>query len=571
MIKRFFSYYKPHIKLFILDLCCAFLIAAADLFYPVITGNIIDDYIPRQDVRLLVVWCVLLLAIYAVRSALMYVVQYFGHLVGVGMQAHMRRDLFAHLQTLPFTYFDENKTGSIMSRIVNDLMDVAELAHHGPEDLFISIVMLAGSFVIMSRLNLPLTLIIFAFLPFLLLFALQKRIKMNRAFTLRRERVAEINATIENSISGIRVAKAFENSGEELEKFTQSNVLFQQACKQAYRAMAEFFSGMDLLSNLIMVVVLLAGGFFAVSGRISAGQFASYIVFVSMFFSPIRRLIQFVEQYQTGMTGFKRFCEIMDLPPEEDAPDAVPAKNLRGDIELQDVSFTYGGGRGQVLQGVSLHIPRGSTVALVGPSGSGKTTLCHLIPRFYEISGGSIRIDGTDNRHFTRGSLRASVGIVQQQVFLFTGTVRDNIAYGRLGATQAEIEQAARLANIHEDILALPQGYDTYIGEHGLMLSGGQKQRVAIARVFLKNPPILILDEATSALDNATEQLIQVSLDELCRGRTTLVVAHRLSTIKHADSIVVLTDEGVLEQGTHEDLMKNGGLYASLYQSQFRD
>ena len=570
MLKRFISYYRPHWKMFAIDMCCAFVISAADLFYPVVSGNIIDEYIPQKNLRMLLIWCALLLGIYILRSALNYVVQYFGHMVGVRMQADMRRDLFSHLQSLPFSYFDKNKTGAIRSRIVNDLMEISELAHHGPEDVFISIVTLAGSFVLMCMRNIPLTLIIFAFIPFLVFFAMRKRIKMNNAFARRREEVAGINATVENSISGIRVAKAFQNLDNELEKFACSNNSFVDACRQSYRAMAEFFSGMDLLSNLIMVVVLLSGGLFAIYGQITPGQFASYIVFVSMFFNPIKRLIQFVEQYQTGMTGFKRFCEIMDEHPEDDDPGAIEARDVRGNIRFQDVTFTYEGDKNQILHHLSLDIREGDTVALVGPSGGGKTTLCHLIPRFYEINSGAITLDGVDIRHLKRASLRAAIGIVQQEVFLFTGTIRDNIGYGRSDAGESEIVEAAKRANIHDYILSLPEGYDTYIGEHGLKLSGGQKQRISIARVFLKNPPILILDEATSALDNVTEQMIQSALDELCRGRTTIVVAHRLSTIKNADRIVVLTDEGIKEQGTHDELLERGGIYAGLYRSQFR-
>lgn len=566
-MKRFISYYKPHMRLFVIDMLCALLMAGGDLLFPVITRNVIDDYIPQGNMRLIVYWCGIMLAVYILRAALAYVVQYYGHLVGVGMQADMRRDLFSHLQRMPFSYFDENKTGSIMSRIVNDLMEISELAHHGPEDLFISIIMLAGSFAIMCSQNIPLTLIIFAFLPFMLLFALKKRGKMNAAFARRREEVSEINATIENSISGIRVAKAFENSGSELTKFAAANDRFQSSCRRAYRVMAEFHTGMDLLSNLIMVVVLLAGGLFATAGRITPGQFASYIVFVSLFFSPIKRLVQFVEQYQTGMTGFERFTQILDMPVEEDEPGAVKMHNVKGDIEFQNVSFTYEDDKSQVLHSLDFSVKSGSTVALVGPSGSGKSTICHLIPRFYEISSGAILLDGRDIRTIQRASLHEAVGIVQQDVFLFTGTIRDNIGYGKPDASQQEIEAAARNANIHEYICSLPDGYDTYVGEHGLKLSGGQKQRIAIARVFLKNPPVLILDEATSALDNATERLILQSLDRLCQGRTTIVVAHRLSTVKRADRIVVLTDEGIKEQGTHEELLAARGVYERLHRS----
>lgn len=569
MIRRFIAYYKPHRKLFALDMLCALIVAVCDLFYPMITRNIINDYVPNRQIRLLVVWSAALLLIYLLKMGLNYFIQFYGHVVGVRMQADMRRDVFTHLQRLPFSYFDENKTGTIMSKIINDLMDVSELAHHGPEDLFVSTIMIIGSFIMLCTINVPLTLVVFATLPFVVLFAAKKRVKMSRAFTQTRVEVAEVNANLENAISGVRVSRAFTNTGHELDKFQVSNKAFQRAREFAYRAMAEFSSGTGFFTDFLNLVVMFIGGLFTFYGQISVGDYVAYLLFVGMFLSPIKKLIAFVEQYQSGMTGFKRFVELMDTPPEPAVPGEQDAILLQGDIRFEDVSFAYNEG-GQVLRHLNLHIRKGTTTALVGPSGGGKTTLCHLIPRFYDLSEGRILIDGIDLTQISREAVRRNVGIVQQDVFLFTGTIRENIAYGRLGATDEEIADAAKKANIHDYILSLPDGYDTYIGERGVKLSGGQKQRISIARVFLKNPPILILDEATSALDNVTEGLIQKALDELTRGRTTLVVAHRLSTIQNADEIVVLTDRGIEEQGSHRRLLAQGGIYAELYHLQFQ-
>ncbi|MBC8531666.1 ABC transporter ATP-binding protein [Gehongia tenuis] len=569
MIRKFIAYYRPHMKLFVMDMIAAFLIAVCDLFYPVITRNMINIYIPNQNIRLLLLWGGILLGLYFAKMLFNYFVQYYGHLVGVGMQADMRRDVFRHLQRLPFSFYDENKTGTIMSRMINDLMEIAELAHHGPEDLFVSSVMLIGAFIYLCTINVLLTVIIFAFIPVLVFFAARMRLRMNAAFLESRVKIADVNATLENSISGIRVAKAFTNEAYEVEKFQKGNRAFQRARKKSYKAMAQFSSGTTFIVDLLNVVVLVAGGLFTYYGKINFGDLVAYMLFISMFLSPIKRLIAFVEQYQQGMTGFKRFVELMNTEPEQESPNARELTGVQGAIRFEKVNFSYPNGR-QILKDVNLDIPAGRTVALVGPSGGGKTTICHLIPHFYEPDSGRITIDGVDIRDISFSSLRSSIGIVQQDVFLFTGSIRDNIAYGRLDATDEEIVQAAIRANIHEYVMSLPDGYNTDIGERGTKLSGGQKQRVAIARVFLKNPPILILDEATSALDNTTEILIQRALEELSAGRTTLVVAHRLSTIKNADEIIVVDEEGIEERGTHEELIDKGGIYRMLYESQFK-
>lgn len=575
MVKRFASYYKPHLLMFSLDMLCALIAAGCDLFFPMITGNIVDEYIPQQNLRLLLIWSAALVGIFILKAGMNYFVQYYGHCVGVHMQADMRREIFQHMQKLPFSYFDTHKTGTIMSRIVNDLMDVTELAHHGPENLFISAIMLIGSFIILCSIHLWLTIAIFALVPVLILFAAKMRNRMGRAFTQTRVEIAEVNADLENSIAGIRVAKAFTNAPYEEKKFEKCNTAFQRAREFAYRTMAEFHSGMGLLTDLLNLAVMVGGGLCCYFGAITIGDFFKFMLYINLFLTPIRRIIDFIEQFQNGMSGFKRFCEILDTEPEPELPDAKVAPVLHGDIKFHNVSFMYeadeeDGAPTEVLSNINLTIPSGKTVAFVGPSGSGKTTLCHLIPRFYEITDGVITIDGTDIRSFTRDSLRRNIGIVQQDVFLFTGTIRDNIAYGNLDASEEEIIYAAKLANIHEFVMTLPKQYDTFIGERGVKLSGGQKQRLSIARLFLKNPQILILDEATSALDNATEQMIQSALDTLSQNKTTLVVAHRLSTIKNADQIVVLTEKGIIEKGTHEELLEHDGLYASLYRSQFK-
>ena len=569
LIRRFIAYYRPHRKLFAMDMTAALLVAAIGVVYPMITRTMLNNLIPNRNYRMIILFGVTLLVLYFVKMLLNYFIQYQGHMMGVYMQARMRSDMFAHLETLPYSFYDTHETGKIMSRMTNDLFDVSELAHHGPENIIISLLSIIIAFIYLSTINIALTLIVFACVPFLLVISYSLRKKMRKAFRDTRTAMAEINASMESSISGIRVTKAFTNAEKEKEKFEAGNGKFKAARKAAYSAMGRFHSGNTFVTDVFNVVVLIAGGFFLYNGRIQFGDYSAFIVSVNMFIAPVMTLINFMEQFENGITGFERFCEIMDEKPETDLPDARDAGKLEGHIEFRDVSYAYDEDK-NVLRHVDLNIEKGKTFALVGPSGGGKTTICHLIPHFYDVVSGEILLDGKDIRGLTLESVRRNIGIVQQDIFLFNDTMKENIRYGRLDATDDEIVQAAKRANIHDYIMSLPNGYETNIGERGIRLSGGQKQRLSIARVFLKNPPILILDEATSALDNTTEILIQHALDELCRGRTTLVVAHRLSTIKNADEIAVVSDGRIAELGTHEELMARKGLYYDLYQLQFR-
>ncbi len=567
MIREFIKYYKPHKKLFMVDMFCSFLIALTDLFYPLITKNIINDYVPNRNLRLVLTWAAVILILYLAKMGLNYFVSYWGHVVGVRLQGDMRKDMFKHLQKLPFSFYDENKTGTVMSRLINDLMDVSELAHHGPEDLFLSIIMFIGSFIALSTINIWLTLIIYGLIPFVVLFSVIMRRRMKNAFKETREKVAEVNANVETSVAGIRVSRSYTSEEHEIEKFNRANEEFKKARGKAYKAMGQFHSTMTFFTDFLYLAALVAGGIFFYNGTINSGEFAAFILYMAMLLKPINRFISLFEQLQNGMTGFARFREIIETPTEDESPDAKELTDIRGDIVFDNVSFSYpAGDTGKgVLKALSLKIDHGKTVALVGPSGGGKTTLCNLIPRFYELDEGKITVDGTDITEVTRYSLRRNIGIVAQDVFLFSGTIRENIAYGNLDATDEEIIEAAKRANIHDYIMTLEKGYDTAVGERGINLSGGQKQRISIARVFLKNPPILILDEATSALDNVTEMQIQESLEELAKGRTVIVVAHRLSTIQHADEILVMTNEGIAERGTHDELVAMNGIYAGLY------
>lgn len=577
MIKKFAKYYKPHLRLFILDMVCAFIVACCDLFYPVIAKNIINDYVPNQNIRLFIVWAIVLFCIYVLKAILNYIIQYWGHIVGVRIQGDMRRELFRHLQKLPFSFFDENKTGVIMSRMINDLFEVSELAHHGPENLFLSLIILIGAFIMLAQISLPLTLITFAVLPFMIFFAFKTRTMMNKAFSETRVKTAEINASVETAIAGIRVSKAYTADEHENKKFNVANENLKRSRSSAYKAMGIFHSGMTLFMDLLYLVVLASGGLFFFYGKINAGEFAAFLLYISMFLNPVNKLVSFYEQLQEGMTGFRRFCEIMAINEEEDSStDLLHPDHLDGNISFENVTFSYESSDAEgevppVISNLTMDIKQGRTLALVGPSGSGKTTMCHLIPRFYDVDSGRITIDGIDITKISRYDLRKNIGMVAQDVFLFNGTIRENIAYGNLDATDEEIIEAAKKANIHDYIMTMEDGYDTQVGERGIKLSGGQKQRISIARVFLKNPPILILDEATSALDNATEMLIQKSLEELGRGRTSIIVAHRLSTIKSADEIIVLTANGIAERGSHDELVAAGGMYAELYQYQFRE
>ena len=572
LLKRFVSYYRPHKKMLALDLGASFLISATGMVYPIITNRMLNDYIPNREYRTIVTAGIIVLILYVIRFFLRYFVQFYGHMIGVRMQSRMRTDLFAHLEKLPFHFYDDHETGRIMTRITSDLFEVCELAHHGPENLLISSVMILLSFIYLMTIDPVLTLIIFACVPLLVWVSLHFRKDMRSAFDDRRKSNARINAAVESSVTGIRVTKAYTNAEKEIEKFAVGDGEFVDASRRAYRAMARFFSSTAFITDIFNVIILIAGGLFLYDGRISFGDYSTFIVSVNLFLNPVNTLINFMEQFQNGVSGFKRFTEIMDEEPEKDAEDAEEMKEVRGEIEFKNVSYAYPSS-GEVLHHVDLKIRKGEKLALVGPSGGGKTTLCHLLPNFYELEegNGAILIDGKDIRHLTLDSVRRNIGIVQQDVFLFAGTIRDNILYGRLDATEEEVISAAKRAHIHDYIMTLKNGYDTEIGERGVKLSGGQKQRLSIARVFLKDPAILILDEATSALDNTTEVLIQQALDELCEGRTTLVVAHRLSTIRNADEIAVVIGGEVKERGTHDELMRAGGLYKTLYSLQFRE
>ncbi len=572
MLKRFMAYYKPHKKLFFIDMTCAMLISVMDLIFPMFTRNIVNDIVPAGEMNLLFKWSIIMLGLFFLRFIASYIVSYWGHMLGVYIEHDMRKDMFAHLQTLPFTFYDTNKTGHIMSRLVNDLRDIAELAHHGPEDLFISIVMLLGSFVMLLRVEWRLTLIVYAFIPVIVWFSMSKRKKMQNSFRQVRTKIADINAQLENSISGVRVSKAFTSEEHEKEKFDYGNTEYKFARRGAYKTMAEFDSGMGFLTDILNLLVISFGGFFVYKRYINIGDLLAFTLYVNMFMIPIRRLAAFMQQYQEGMTGFERFVEVMEIEPDiVDRENPIELEDVVGNIEFSNVTFEYENDDEKVLNSLDLKIEPGKTVAIVGPSGAGKTTLCHLIPRFYDVSDGAVLVDGIDVRDISIKSLRRNIGLVQQDVFLFTGTVAENIAYGDMDADMDQIIEAAKNAEIHDFVMGLPEGYDTFIGEKGVMLSGGQKQRISIARLFLKNPPILILDEATSALDNHTEVLIQKSLEELAKGRTTLIIAHRLSTIKNADEIVVLTENGVEERGSHVKLIDDEGIYADLYNSQFKN
>ncbi|MBR5922956.1 MAG: ABC transporter ATP-binding protein [Clostridia bacterium] len=572
MLKRFISYYKPHKKLLALDMAASLLISVFGMVYPIITRKMLGDFIPDRKYRLIVISGIIVLLIYIIRMFLQFFVQYYGHIIGVRMQSKMRRDLFSHLQKLPYSFYDNNETGQIMTRITSDLFEICELAHHGPENLLICSAMIILSFIYLMTINWVLTMIIFACVPILIIVSHHYRKAMRQAFKDRRKSNAIINAAVESSITGIRVTKAYTNAKTEEEKFAVGDDKFVSSSKDAYKAMGKFHSSSSFITDVFNVIILIAGGLFLYAGKIDLAEYSTFIVSVNLFLGPVSTLIGFMEQFQNGASGFTRFVELMNEPPETDAPDAEELTDVKGEIEFRNVSYSYEEGV-EVLHNINLKIAKGRKLALVGPSGGGKTTICHLLPNFYRLpdDGGSILIDGKDTRKLTLDSVRKNIGIVQQDVFLFVGTIKENILYGRPDATDEEVITAAKRANIHDFVMSLENGYDTEIGERGVKLSGGQKQRVSIARVFLKDPAILILDEATSALDNTTEVLIQHSLDELCKGRTTLVVAHRLSTIRGADEIAVITSGKVEERGTHEELMAKGGIYQKLYSLQFRE
>ena len=577
MLKKFCKYYKPHMPLFIFDMFCALLVALCNLVYPYLTQDIIKDYAPNKNLEALIISGVVLLGIYILKAILNYIIQNYGHWLGVYIQADMRSELFKKLQQLPFNYFDDNKTGTIMSRIVNDLQEITELAHHGPEDIFLSLVTLIGAGILMClRVDPLLTAIIFAAVPFIVIFAVVRRKHMTTAWKQTRIETGEINASVESSISGIRVSKAYTAMNHEIDKFEKANVKYQAARKKAYKQMGIFSSGMGFFNDFLYLLALLGGSIFWYFDRIDEAGFAAAILYITMIINPIRTLVSIFEQIQNGMTGFSRFQEILSLDNELEPENPITLTEFKDEIKYTNVSFKYNVKDSDVeqkliLNNLNLTIKKGQTVALVGPTGGGKTTICHILPRFYEILEGSVTIDGTDIRNYSLESLRSKIGIVAQDVFLFGGTIKDNIAYGNLDATMEEIIEAAKAANIHDFVMTLENGYNTEVGERGVKLSGGQKQRVSIARAFLKNPPILILDEATSALDNVTEMQIQQALERLSTGRTTIVVAHRLSTVKNADKIVVITSEGIMEEGSHQELIAKKGIYESLYQYQFKN
>ncbi|MDD2417922.1 MAG: ABC transporter ATP-binding protein [Oscillospiraceae bacterium] len=567
-VKRFSSYYRPHLRIFIPDLICALFIALIDLIFPMATRIALQNYLPGSYYSAFFSVMGILVVAFLIRAGLQYFVGYWGHVLGVNMEADMRRDLFSHLQTLPFSFYDKNRTGHLMSRVVNDLFEIVELAHHGPEDLFISSVTLIGAFIILLTIQWQLALVVFIIVPAIVIFTARRRRKMSEASKKVKERTAGINADIESSISGVRASKAFNNEQYELERFDEGNRRFRGAKQNFYRQMGIYMSGMDFLMNVMNVAVIAFGGFIIMEKKMDLLDLITFTLYIGAFLQPIRRLSNFVEQYTVGMAGFERFISLLEVQPDiVDSPDAAPLGKVRGDIEFRNVTFSYDNDV-QVLTDVNLRVGAGKTLALVGPSGGGKSTLCHLIPRFYETTDGEITIDGINIRDVTISSLRGAVGIVQQEVMLFAGTIMENIRYGRIDATEQEIIQAAKRAEIHNDIIHMPDGYQTYVGERGVMLSGGQKQRISIARIILKNPPILILDEATSALDTITEARIQTAFDELSKGRTTLIIAHRLSTVRGADSIAFIDTQGIREIGAHDELMKQHGLYASLVQTQ---
>lgn len=574
MLKRFISYYRSHIGLFIFDMVAAIIVAVASLFYPVIVKDIMNVYVLDDTPTRLIVWSGVILLLYVIKAYFNYAMGYYGHVVGVRMQSDMRRDLFKKYESLPFKYFDDHKTGDLISRLSNDLFDVAELAHHGPENLFLAVLMLVGSFIILVSINWMLTLIMFAIIPFIILFTLVSRTKMMNSMRASRKETAAINSIVENSVSGIRETKSYVAAHHEICKFNASNKRFVACRSEAMFALGFFHSIMQLLSDILYLVIILVGGLFLFYNKIDGGEFAAFILYVGLFLNPINRFVTLFEQLQEGMSGFARFHEIMNEEEEADNGE-TELSDISGEIVFDSVSFGYSVGADEderlVISNLNLSVPAGKTLALVGPSGGGKSTLCNLIPRFYNINSGKITLDGIDIKDIKLDSLRKNIGIVSQNVFLFDGTIRENIAYGNLDATDEEIIEAAKKANIHDYVATLPNGYATEVGERGVKLSGGQKQRVAIARVFLKNPKLLILDEATSALDNVTEMQIQAALTELSRGRTVIVVAHRLSTVKNADEIVVLDKDGIVEKGTHEKLLSIDGEYKKLYSYQFKD
>lgn len=571
MVKNFLSYYKPHIGIFVIDMLAAVIIAACNLFYPSLVKDIMNKYVYMDTPRMLIIFSVLLLLIYLIKALCTWIVSYHGHIMGIKIQKDMRRDLFSKYQKLPTSFYDNSKTGDLLSRLVNDLFEISELAHHGPENLILAVLMFGGAFAILITIDVYLTLIVLAIVPFIVLFTCLSRMGMKTSMKNYRKQTAVINSTLENSIAGIRETKTYAREHYEIERFAEANGLLARLRGKAMFSLAKYDTVMSLITDLLYLSIVLAGGLFFYYGRIDAGEFAAFILYINMFLTPIGKITFLFEQFQEGMTGFGRFMEIMEMPEELDA-GTVQIQNVRGELEFCDVCFSYDSDdEKRVINNLNLKVGAGQTLALVGPSGGGKSTLCNLIPRLYNADSGTITLDGVNIMDITLKALRENIGMVSQNVFLFDGTIGENIAYGNTDATEEDIINAAKRANIHEFISSLENGYDTPVGERGVKLSGGQRQRIAIARVFLKNPTLLILDEATSALDNVTEMQIQKSLEELSRGRTVIVVAHRLSTIKNADRIVVIDKNGIVEEGTHTELLSSDGEYKKLYDSQFKE
>jgi ATP-binding cassette, subfamily B, bacterial len=572
-LRRFIKYYGPYKHLFFADMFCALTLSGIDLAFPAIVRFLLNDVYIMSDSNEILRYVTYaggaLLVMYIIRYFCMYFITSWGHIMGARMEKDMRRDLFNHLQKLSFSYYDNTNTGRLMSRIVTDLFDISELAHHGPEDIFISIIKILGSFIILASINVKITLLLLLFTGAMLCFSVFYNKKMRKVFMKNREKIANVNAVVQDSLSGIRVVKSFANEDIERTKFAKGNIEFLETKQDSYFIMGRFFSGNNFFQGILYLSVILSGGLFISNGTLKVSDLVVYILYINIFLNPVEKLINFTEQFQRGLTGFERFLEVIYTKPDiEDKVGAVEIVNPKGNIQFNNVSFSYND-KHNVLENLDIKIAAGKNIALVGPSGGGKTTFCSLIPRFYDINEGSITIDDIDIRNIKLKSLRNVIGIVQQDVYLFAGSVKENIAYGKPDATDEEIIEAAKKANIHDFIISLEEGYDTYVGERGVKLSGGQKQRISIARVFLKNPPILILDEATSALDNESEKFIQKSLEELSKNRTTLVIAHRLSTIRNADEIIVLTDEGIKERGDHKTLIDKNGIYAGLYNMQF--
>ena len=564
----FLSFFRPHRGLFFLDLACALVVALIDLAYPIVSRYAMRTLLPQNAYRAFFTVMLVVVAAYAVRALLYFVITYWGHTFGIRVEADIRAALFGHMQELGFEFFDRNRTGQLMSRMTTDLFEITELAHHGPEDLFISAVTILGALAVMFCLRWELALVLLLLLPVLLAIALRRRRQMSAASRAAKQKTGTINAAIESGLSGVRTTKAFANEEAQQRRFDEANEVFKTAKRGFHKEMGRFNAVMEFCTGILPVAVIAVGGWLIMKEKMDYVDLITFSLYVTTFVSPIRKLANFAEMFSNGFAGLHRFIELMGTDPSiQDAPDAVELRNVKGDVDVEHVSFAYGE-KAEVLHDVTLHIPAGETVALVGPSGGGKSTLCQLLPRFYDVDSGSVSVDGHDVRSLTQRSLRRAIGIVQQDVFLFADTIRENIRYGRPDATDAEVEQAARQAEIYEDICAMPDGFDTYVGERGALLSGGQKQRVAIARVFLKSPPILILDEATSALDSVTEARIQGAFDRLAQGRTTLIIAHRLSTIRAAHRILVIQDGVIAEEGSHAELLARNGVYARLYRTQ---